>query len=112
MKENKRYNIFKDIVYLELKKPNGMFNSTDEYDSFDNFSLIDKVLTICLVYGIQFSKLMTFEDVEKRKSKSILLPSRTKFYNNFYSIFFSLFLREVMTTQYFNEIMNYKYGRS
>ena len=108
LKENNKYNIFKKYVNLELSREHNVFENSDENDSYDDFTLIDKIIGTCLVYGIQFSKNVTFEDLESRKEKSVSLPSDIKFFKNFYSIFFTLFLKEVMSNKDFNEITNIK----
>ena len=108
LKENNKYNIFKKYVNLELSREHNVFENSDENDSYDNFTLIDKIIGSCLVYGIQFSKNVTFEDLESRKEKSVSLPSDIRFFKNFYSIFFTLFLNEVMSNKDFNEITNIK----
>jgi hypothetical protein len=108
LKENNKYNIFKKYVNLELSREHNVFENSDENDSYDDFTLIDKIIGTCLVYGIQFSKNVTFEDLESRKEKSVSLPSDIRFFKNFYSIFFTLFLKEVMSNKDFNEITNIK----
>lgn len=108
LKENNKYNIFKKYVNLELSREHNVFENSDENDSYDDFTLIDKIIGTCLVYGIQFSKNVTFEDLESRKEKSVSLPSDIKFFKNFYGIFFTLFLKEVMSNKDFKEITNIK----
>jgi hypothetical protein len=70
--------------------------------------LIDKIIGTCLVYGIQFSKNVTFEDLESRKEKSVSLPSNMRFLKNFYGIFFTLFLKEVLSDKKYIEITSIK----
>ena len=108
LKENNKYNIFKKYVNFELSREHSIFENSDENDTYDNFTLIDKIIGACLVYGIQFSKNITFEDLESRKEKSVSLPSDIRFFKNFYSIFFTLFLKEVMSNKDFKEITNIK----
>ena len=108
LKENNKYNIFKKYVNFELSREHSIFENSDENDSYDDFTLIDKIIGTCLVYGIQFSKNVTFEDLESRKEKSVSLPSDIRFFKNFYSIFFTLFLKEVMSNKDFKEITNIK----
>ena len=108
LKENNKYDIFKKYVDLELSREHSVFENSDENDSYDNFTLIDKIIGACLVYGIQFSKNATFEDLEFRKEKSISLPSNMIFLKNFYSIFFTLFLKEVLPDKKYIEITSMK----
>ena len=108
LKENNKYNIFKKYVNFELSREHSIFENSDENDSYDDFTLIDKIIGTCLVYGIQFSKNVTFEELERRKEKSVSLPSDIRFFKNFYSIFFTLFLKEVMSNKDFKEITNIK----
>lgn len=106
LKENNKYNIFKKYVNFELSREHSIFENSDENDSYDDFTLIDKIIGACLVYAIQFSKNITFKDLESRKEKSVSLPSDIRFFKNFYSIFFTLFLKEVMSNKDFKEITN------
>ena len=108
LKENNKYNIFKKYVNFELSREHSIFEKSDENDSYDNFTLIDKIIGSCLVYGIQFSENFTFEDLKSRKEKSVSLPANMRFLKNFYSIFFTLFLKEVLPDKKYIEITSMK----
>lgn len=110
LKENNKYNIFKKNVNLELSRDHSVFENSDENDSYDNFTLIDKIIGSCLVYGIQLSYKhnLTFENLESRKEKSVSLPSNMIFLKNFYGIFFTLFLKEVLPDKKYIEITSMK----
>ena len=108
LKENNKYNIFKKYVNFELSREHSIFEKSDENDSYDNFTLIDKIIGSCLVYGIQFSENVTFEDLKSRKEKSVSLPANMRFLKNFYSIFFTLFLKEVLPDKKYIEITSMK----
>lgn len=108
LKENNKYNIFKKYVNFELSREHSIFEKSDENDSYDNFTLIDKIIGSCLVYGIQFSENFTFEDLKSRKEKSVSLPSNMRFLKNFYGIFFTLFLKEVLPDKKYIEITSMK----
>lgn len=108
LKENNKYNIFKKYVNFELSREHSIFEKSDENDSYDNFTLIDKIIGSCLVYGIQFSENFTFEDLKSRKEKSVSLPSNMRFLKNFYGIFFTLFLKEVLPDKKYIEIISMK----
>lgn len=108
LKENNKYNIFKKYVNFELSREHSIFENSDEDDSYDNFTLIDKIIGTCLVYGIQLSKNVTFEDLESRKEKCVSLPGNMRFLKNFYGIFFTLFLKEVLPDKKYIEITSMK----
>lgn len=108
LKENNKYNIFKKYVNFELSREHSIFENSEENDSYDNFTLIDKIIGSCLVYGIQFSENFTFEDLKSRKEKSVSLPANMRFLKNFYSIFFTLFLKEVLPDKKYIEITSMK----
>lgn len=108
LKENNKYNIFKKYVNFELSREHSIFEKSDENDSYDNFTLIDKIICSCLVYGIQISYNLTFENLESRKEKSVSLPSNMRFLKNFYGIFFTLFLKEVLPDKKYIEITSMK----
>ena len=108
LKENNKYNIFKKYVNFELSREHSIFEKSDKNDSYDNFTLIDKIIGSCLVYGIQFSENFTFEDLKSRKEKSVSLPANMRFLKNFYSIFFTLFLKEVLPDKKYIEITSMK----
>lgn len=108
LKENNKYNIFKKYVNFELSREHSIFENSDKNDSYDNFTLIDKIIGSCLVYGIQISYNLTFENLESRKEKSVSLPSNMRFLKNFYGIFFTLFLKEVLPDKKYIEITSMK----
>ena len=110
LKENNKYNIFKKYVNFELSREHNIFENSYENDSYDNFTLIDKIIGSCLVYGIQLSYKhnLTFENLESRKEKSVSLPSNMIFLKNFYGIFFTLFLKEVLPDKKYIEITSMK----
>jgi hypothetical protein len=51
---------------------------------------------------------LTFENLESRKEKSVSLPSNMRFLKYFYSMFFTLFLKEVLPDKKYIEITSMK----
>jgi hypothetical protein len=49
-----------------------------------------------------------FENLESRKEKSVSLPSNMRFLKYFYSMFFTLFLKEVLPDKKYIEITSMK----
>lgn len=114
LKENGYYNHFIKEVNREYSNKYTLFNSfctmSEEYDSFDERTLLEKVMLVSMVMTLMdVCSIYYFSRLEGCLENSITIPKYDKwFYNKFYSFIYTAFLKKTMLFSDYEKLMSIK----